>query len=161
MLHQRDDGIAEPAKFSRLATVAASVVRDLLAPPPTVALRLGVAARAAVPETSVYEDGDVMVGQHEVGPARQPAGLGGVANLESSRDGTHPPLGRGSLGCNAPHAIRHFGRGLQRSQRLRHSSNHRCRWLMSPIDACWCLLTVIPVWGMILSQQRKLGGQGA
>jgi len=105
VLHQRDDGIAEPAKFSRLATVAASVVGDLLAPPPTVALGFGVAARAAVPETSVHEDGDVVVGQHEVGPARQPAGPGGVANFESSGDGAHPTLGRGSLHCHAPHAL--------------------------------------------------------
>jgi hypothetical protein len=28
-----------------------------------------------------------------------------VANLESSRDGTHPPLGLGSLGCDAAHAL--------------------------------------------------------
>ena len=105
MFHQRDDGIAEPAKFSRLAAVAASVVRDLLAPPPTVALRLGVAAGAAVPKTSVHEDGDVVVGQHEVGLAGQLAGLGGVANFESSGDGAHPTLGRGSLHCHAPHAL--------------------------------------------------------
>jgi len=105
VLHQRDNGIAEQAKFGRLATVAPSVVRNLLAPPPTVALRLGVAAGAAVPKTSVHEDGDVVVGQHEVGLAGQPAGLGGVADLESSRDGTHAPLGCGSLRCHAPHAL--------------------------------------------------------
>jgi len=105
VFHQRDDGIAEKAKFGRLATVASSVVRDLLAPPPTVALRLGVAAGAAVPETSVHEDGDVVVRQHEVGLAGQTAGLGGVANLESSGDGAHPPLGRGSFGRHPAHAL--------------------------------------------------------
>jgi hypothetical protein len=28
-----------------------------------------------------------------------------VANLESSRDGTNPPLGCGSLRCDASHAL--------------------------------------------------------
>ena len=108
MLHQRDDGITEPSELGGLTSVASSVVGDLLAPPLTVAFRLGVAAGAAVPKTAVHEDSDVVVGQYEVGLTGQPAGLGGVTNLESSRDGTHSPLGCGSLGCHAAHTLRHL-----------------------------------------------------
>jgi hypothetical protein len=48
-----------------------------------------------------------------------------VANLESSRDGTHPPLGRGSLGRHAAHALGHFSRRLQRSKWLWRSVDLR------------------------------------
>jgi len=58
-----------------------------------------------MPEASVHEDGDIVVGQHEIGLTGQPAGLGGVANLESSRYGAHPPLGCGSFGRHTAHAL--------------------------------------------------------
>lgn len=66
MLHQRDDRIAEPAQLIGLAAVAAAVVGDLLSPPLAIALRFDVAAWTAVPKAAVDEDGDVVVGEHEV-----------------------------------------------------------------------------------------------
>jgi len=70
MLHQRDDRIAEPAQLICLSPVAAAVVGDLLSPPLAIALRFHEAARATVPKATVDEDGDVVVGEHEVGPSR-------------------------------------------------------------------------------------------
>jgi hypothetical protein len=71
----------------------------------SLALWLGVAAGAAVPETSVHEYGDLVVGEQEVGLAGQPACLVGVANAETSGNGANPALGRGSLGGDAAHAL--------------------------------------------------------
>jgi hypothetical protein len=49
MFHKCDDRVAKPAQLGGLAAVAFAVVSDLLAPPFAVALRLGIAAGAAVP----------------------------------------------------------------------------------------------------------------
>lgn len=46
-----------------LAAVAFAVVGDFLAPPFAVALRLNVAAGAAVPKTAVHEDRNFEVGE--------------------------------------------------------------------------------------------------
>ena len=108
-------------------SVASSVAGNLLAPPLTVAFRLGVAAGAAVPKTAVHEDSDVVVGQYEVGLTGQPAGLGGVVNLESSRDGTHSPLGGGSLGCHATHTFRHLWCRSLRPWQFPHGINDQGR----------------------------------
>jgi hypothetical protein len=88
-----------------LASVAASVVGDLLTPPLAVAFGFGVAAGAAMPKTAMHEDGHVVVEQYEVGFARQSMCLCGVADSETSHHGTHTTLGRGSLGCHTPHAL--------------------------------------------------------
>jgi hypothetical protein len=70
MLHQRDDRIAEPAQLIGLSAVATSVVGDFLTPPTAIAFRFDIAAWAAVPKAPVDEDGDVVVGEHEVGFSR-------------------------------------------------------------------------------------------
>jgi len=70
MLHQRDDRIAKPAQLIGLAAVAAAIVCDFLTPPSAISLRFDVAAWTAVPKAAVDEDGDVVVGENEVGPSR-------------------------------------------------------------------------------------------
>lgn len=105
MFHQSDDGIAKPAQLGGLSAVAFSVVGDLLAPPFAVALRLGVAAGAAVPETAVHEDGNVEVGEHQIGLARQPTILRCMSDSKTSGDSAHSTLGCGALGRHAPHAF--------------------------------------------------------
>ena len=52
MLHQRDDGEAEPAQLIGLTAVAAAVVRDSLLPPPAVALRFDKAVAGYSPSQS-------------------------------------------------------------------------------------------------------------
>ena len=88
-----------------LAAVAFAVVSDLLAPPFAVALRLGIAAGAAVPKTAVHEDGNVEVGEHQIGLAGQPTGLCGVADAESAHHSADSTLGCGSFRCHAAHAF--------------------------------------------------------
>jgi len=69
MLHQRDYGVAELAEVISLASVASTIVGDLLSPPLAIPLGFDVAARAPVPETSMHENGDSVIGEHEVGLA--------------------------------------------------------------------------------------------
>jgi len=69
VLHKCDDGVAELAEVVSLAAITPTIVGDLLPPPLAIPLGLDVAAGAAVPEAAVHEDGDPMVGEHEVGLA--------------------------------------------------------------------------------------------
>jgi len=98
VFHQSDNRVAKPAQLGGLAAVTFAVVGDLLAPPFAVALRLGVAARAAVPKTAVHEDSNVEVGEHQIGLARQPTVLRGMSDSETSGDSAHSTLGCGALG---------------------------------------------------------------
>jgi len=61
MFHQCDDRIAEPSELIGLASVAASVIGDLLVPPSAIAFRFDVAAWATVPKAAVNEDGNAVV----------------------------------------------------------------------------------------------------
>lgn len=69
MLHERDYGEAEPAEVVGLASVPSTVVGYLLPPPLAIPVGFDVASRAAVPEASVYENGDSVIGEQEVGLA--------------------------------------------------------------------------------------------
>ncbi len=66
VFHQRDDRVAEPPQLIGLAAVAAAIVGNLQPPPPAIAFRFDIAAWTAVPKAAVDEDGDVVVGEHEV-----------------------------------------------------------------------------------------------
>jgi len=75
MLHEGDDGIAEPAEVVGLAAVAPTVVGNLLSPPLAIPLGFDVATRAAMPEASMHENCDAVVGEYEVGLAGEVSGL--------------------------------------------------------------------------------------
>ena len=66
VLHEGDDGEAELAEMVGLTAVAPTVVGYLLTPPPAIPLGFDVAAWAAVPEASMHENCDAVVGEHEV-----------------------------------------------------------------------------------------------
>ena len=105
MFHLCDDRIAKPTQLIALTAVAAAVIGDFLAPLFAVALRLGVAAGAVVPETAVHEDGNVEVGEHQIGLARQPTILRCMSDFKTSGDSAHSTLGCGALGRHAPHTF--------------------------------------------------------
>ena len=105
MFHECHYRIIQDAKLLGLSSVASLVARNFLALPLAVVLRLGVAAGAAVPEISVYEDRDVMVGQYEIGLARKPLGLCRMPNSEPSNDGSHTTFGRSSSRRHAAHTL--------------------------------------------------------
>jgi len=69
VFHEGDDGVTELAKVVGLTAITPTIVGDLLPPPLTIPLGFDVAARAAVPETSMHENGDAVVGEYEVGLA--------------------------------------------------------------------------------------------
>jgi len=69
VLHECDYGVAELAEVVGLAAITPTVVSNLLSPPLAIPLRFDVAARAAVPETAVHENGDSVIGEQEVGLA--------------------------------------------------------------------------------------------
>jgi len=89
VLHQRDDRVAEPAQLIGLAAVAASIVCNFLAPPPAIALRFDVAAWTAVPKAAVDEDGDVVVGEHEVRSPGQTCRSRCVSDTQLPHDSAH------------------------------------------------------------------------
>jgi len=89
MLHQRDDRKAEPAQLIGFSAVAAAVIGDFLAPPSAIAFRFDVAAWATVPKTAVDEDGDVVVGEHEVGSSRQTRGSRCVSDTQLPHDSAY------------------------------------------------------------------------
>jgi len=89
MLHQRDDRKAEPAQLIGFSAVAAAVIGDFLAPPSAIAFRFDVAAWATVPKTAVDEDGDVVVGEHEVRPSRQTRISRCVSDTQLPHDSAH------------------------------------------------------------------------
>jgi len=103
MLHERDNGEAEPTEVVGLASVAPPVIGYLLSPPLAIPLRFDVAARAAVPEASMHEDGDPMVGEHEVGLAGEVSRPRRVPDTYLSRDFSHPKLGPSSFPRNSSH----------------------------------------------------------
>lgn len=69
VLHERDDGVAEPPQLVGLTSVAAAVVSDLLSPPSAIPPRFYVAARAPVPKATMHENGDSVIGEQQVGLA--------------------------------------------------------------------------------------------
>jgi len=52
-----------------LAAITPTIVGDLLPPPLAIPLGFDVATRAAVPEASMHENGDSVIGEYEVGLA--------------------------------------------------------------------------------------------
>jgi len=89
VLHQRNDRIAEPAQLIGLTAVAAAIVSNLQPPPPAIAFRFDVAAWTAVPKAAVDEDGDVVVGEHEVGSPRQTRGSRCVSDAHLPHDSAY------------------------------------------------------------------------
>jgi len=69
VFHEGDDGVTELAKVVGLTAITPTIVGDLLSPPLAIPLGFDVAARAPVPETSMHENGDSVIGEHEVGLA--------------------------------------------------------------------------------------------
>ena len=65
-----DDFPSLPAELAVHAFVAGHVVLALFIPEGAVGFRAGVALRAGVPETSVDEDGDLLLGEGKVGLSR-------------------------------------------------------------------------------------------
>jgi len=114
MLHERDYGEAEPTEVVGLASVASTVASNLLPPPLAIPLGFDVAARAAVPEASVHEDGDPMVGEHEVGLAGEVSGLRRVPDAQLSRDSPHASFGFCIFRGDATHPLRHRSGRLER-----------------------------------------------
>ncbi len=71
MLPDADDFPSLPAELAGDAPIAGHVVLAFFIPEGAVGFRTAVALRAAVPETSVDEDGDFLLGKGEVGPTWQ------------------------------------------------------------------------------------------
>jgi len=138
VFHEGDDGVTELAKVVGLAAVAPTVVSYLLSPPLAIPLGFDVAARAAVPEASVHEDGDPMVGEHEVGLAGEVSGLRCMPDAQLSRDSPHASLGLGVPRCDSTHALRHRSGRLKRLLVIGHAITVRAeiRWLANRQVSC-------------------------
>jgi hypothetical protein len=67
VLPDADDFASWPAELAVHAFIAGYVVFALFIPELPVGFRAGVALGAAVPETSVDEDGDLLLGEGKVG----------------------------------------------------------------------------------------------
>ncbi len=71
MLPDPDNAPSLPAELTGDAFVASNVVFALLIPELPVGFRPGVALGAAVPEASVDEDGDLLLGECKIGLSGQ------------------------------------------------------------------------------------------
>lgn len=71
MLPDADDFPALATELAVDSSVAGHVVIALFVPEGTVGFRAGVAFGASVPETSIDEDGDLLLGKCKVGLSRQ------------------------------------------------------------------------------------------
>ena len=71
MLPDADDFPALASKLAVHAAIAGHVVFALLIPELPICFWAGVALRAAVPKTSVDEDGDLLLGKGKVGLSGQ------------------------------------------------------------------------------------------
>lgn len=83
-----DDYPSLAAELARDALVASHVAPALFIPELPVGFRAGVALRAAVPETSVYEDGDLLLGKGKVGLSGQgkmPSPAGDLVLLQQAQ----------------------------------------------------------------------------
>lgn len=126
VLHDGDHGVAEFAELVRLAAVTPSVVCDLLSPPLTVPLWFHVTPRAPVPETTVNEDGDAMIGEDEVGPSWQTPVSRRMTDAHLSHDLPDASLWLCSLRCDATHPLRYLCCRLERTRVSRHAVKGRC-----------------------------------
>jgi hypothetical protein len=85
VLPDANDFPSLPAELAVDAFIAGHVVCSFFIPECTVGFRAGVALRAAVPETSVDEDGDLLFGERKVRLSRQgkmPSPAGNLLALE-------------------------------------------------------------------------------
>lgn len=121
VFHQCDDRIAEPAQLIGLAAVAAAVAGDLLSPPLAIALRFDIAAWTAVPKAAVDEDGDVVVGEHEVRPSGQSFRLRGVSDANLPNNLPNSSLRLSPFRSDETHPLRHIRSWLERPRRACHS----------------------------------------
>jgi len=131
VFHQRNDRIAEPAQLISLAAIPALVVGDFLSPPLAIALRFDEAVRATVPKATVDEDGDVVVGEHEVRPSRQTRGSRCVFDTHLPNDSAHTQLGFRPLCSDPTHPRRYFRGWLEWSELTRHFNKDIPSWLAS------------------------------
>lgn len=97
----------------RFAPVTSFVCRDLFAPPNSISLGFGIAARAAVPEATVNEYGDALDGEHQIRTTGERTGSCGVPNSQLLDDAQHPSLGLGSADGHSTHTLRYLAGRLE------------------------------------------------
>jgi len=130
VFHEGDDGVTELAKVVGLASVAPPVIGYLLSPPLAIPLGFDVAARAPVPETAVHENGDSVVGEHQVGLAREVSRPRRMPDTQLSRDSPHTSLGLRVSRRDLAHPCRHRSGRLKRLLVIGHAITVRAeiRW---------------------------------
>lgn len=100
---------AQSAKLAGYATVSSSVVQDFSIPPCAVVFWGGIAAGAAMPKTSVDEDGQFKPRNHQVWSPRQRFHIAYKSDFFGPHYFAHAPFCARPLGADSAHT---FGDGF-------------------------------------------------